>query len=179
MKDIGNNQIANFNRPMIFSGRSYIYLRSLTRCSIAIILLASFACSNEKKSESRALSTREKMFYDNKGVGPVQHIILDPVIDLKKAEAGEKIFNSKCISCHEMNEERRIGPGLKNITQRRRPEWILNMILNPMEMTKKDSLSKELLLIYMAQMTPMNVSNEEAIEILEYFRKTDNAAGKR
>jgi hypothetical protein len=46
-------------------------------------------------------------------------------------------------------------------------------MLNPLEMTKSDSLAKELLAIYSVQMVPMSLSNEDARAVLEYFRKRD------
>ena len=134
-----------------------------------------YSCSGENSAESgNVLSEKEKRYYPGTGVGPITDFQLASTIDLSMAKQGEKLFNAKCISCHVWSEERRIGPGLEGVTKRRRPEWILNQMLNPLEMTKKDSLAKELLSIYLAQMTPMNLTQEEAIAILEYLRKKDS-----
>jgi hypothetical protein len=40
-------------------------------------------------------------------------------------------------------------------------------------MTQKDSLAKELLSIYLAQMTPMNLTGKDARAVLEYFRNSE------
>ena len=85
----------------------------------------------------------------------------------------DRLFQSKCVTCHKISEERGIGPGLKGITQRRRPEWIMNQILNPLEMTQKDSMSKELFSIYKSQMTDMDLTEGDARNVLEYFRDND------
>ena len=67
-------------------------------------------------------------------------------------------------------EERYIGPALQDVTERRTPEWIMNMILNPEEMTKKDPIAKELLAEYLSPMANQSLEEEEARKILEYFR---------
>jgi mono/diheme cytochrome c family protein len=111
-------------------------------------------------------------FYSGKGVGPIKEIQLSG-IDQALAVEGEKLFRVNCISCHQASSARIIGPGLLGVTRRRTPEWIMNQILNPMEMTQKDSLAKELLAVYMAQMTPMSLNEKEARSILEFFRSND------
>ena len=87
------------------------------------------------------------------------------------AEAGELVFTAKCTSCHKLNSDKAIGPGLADLTKRRRPEWIMNMMLNPMEMTQKDSMAKELLSIYYSQMLDNNLTVEEARSVLEFLRE--------
>jgi mono/diheme cytochrome c family protein len=131
------------------------------------------SCVQESENKTKEISKAEKSFYNGIGVGPIKELKLDSVVNRERASEGEKIFLSKCISCHTMTDERKIGPGLKNVTKRRRPEWILNQILNPLEMTQKDSLSKILLSIYLAQMTPMNLTEKEARDVLEYFRSSE------
>ncbi len=110
----------------------------------------------------------------SKGVGPIQSVQLGP-LDSSMAEKGKAAFEQKCAACHRF-EERFVGPPLKGVTERRTPEWIMNMILNPVEMTQKDPAAKELLANYLTQMTYQNVSEEEARAILEYFRQFDGAS---
>ena len=82
----------------------------------------------------------------------------------------------KCTPCHKLNSEKLIGPGLKNITVRRKPEWILNMIANPMLMTRNDSIAKELLKTYLIQMPNQQYnSDEEMIALFEFLRLNDTA----
>ena len=60
---------------------------------------------------------------------------------------------------------------MKGITERRTPEFIMNMILNPQEMALKDSLANALLEEYNQAVMPyQGVSEEEARAMLEYFR---------
>jgi mono/diheme cytochrome c family protein len=107
----------------------------------------------------------------DKGIGPITEVKLGP-IDQNLVKKGKEIFDSKCASCHKL-EERYVGPPLKGVTKRRKPEWIMNMILNPTEMEQKDPIAKQLLAEYLTQMTFQNVSQEDARAILEYLRSVD------
>jgi cytochrome c len=107
------------------------------------------------------------------GVGPVKDVQLNGMIDPALVTKGEKIFKEKCQSCH-MIEKRHIGPAIKDVTKRRKPEWIMNMILNPEQMTKVNPIAKELFKEYMIQMVFQNVSHDDARAILEYFREIDS-----
>ncbi len=144
----------------------------LTKISVAIILvLGIISCSNKSTNEKKSsASDAEKKYYDHPGVGPIKELVLEKNIDPEMAADGEKQFQYYCITCHVITDERRIGPGLSGITKRRRPEWIMNQMLNPMGMVKEDSLSRELFQIYQVQMTDMELTKGQARAILEYFR---------
>src|SRR5678810_574673 len=43
---------------------------------------------------------------------------------------GKNIYDVKCQPCHKLNDEKLVGPGWKGVTQRRQPDWILNMVTN-------------------------------------------------
>lgn len=106
----------------------------------------------------------------NKGVGPVQSVTLDSVINTEMAAAGEQVYQEKCTACHKP-DKRYIGPAPKGILERRTPEWVMNMILNPEEMVKKDTIARLLLKEYdTSAMTNQHLTEAEARSILEYFR---------
>lgn len=105
----------------------------------------------------------------NKGIGPVKSLSLGP-LDQTMADEGQKIYMAKCSACHKA-EEKFIGPAPKGIMERRTPEWIMNMILNPEEMVKNDPIAKQLLIDFnLAPMANQHLTNDEARKILEYFR---------
>lgn len=108
----------------------------------------------------------------NKGIGPVKSVTLT-ALDEAKAKEGETLFTAKCSACHKL-EEKYVGPALKGVTQRRTPEWIMNMILNPGEMTQKDPIGKQLLAEFLSPMANQNVTEDEAGKMLEYFRSVDS-----
>lgn len=110
----------------------------------------------------------------SKGIGPVKEVKLDATVNEEMSNKGKAIFEQKCVSCHKWNEKL-VGPALSGVTKRRKPEWIMNMILNPVEMTQKDPTAQKLLEEHLTQMTFQNVTQEEARMILEHFRKKDGA----
>jgi hypothetical protein len=60
---------------------------------------------------------------------------------------------------------------MKGIYERRSPVWVMNMLLNPAEMLKKDPVAIALLKEYNnIMMLNQNLSNEEARSISEYLR---------
>ena len=106
----------------------------------------------------------------NKGVGPITNVILEDKVNISMANSGEKLFNQLCTSCHMINEDY-IGPAMSGILDRRSPEWIMNMILNPIQMLKEDPIAIELLEEYdFEYMYNQNLLEEEVREILECFR---------
>lgn len=109
----------------------------------------------------------------SKGVGPVTEVKIEAKIDAAMADKGKAAFEAKCTACHKIGE-RYVGPAITGVTKRRQPEWIMNMILNPAEMLQKDDVAKELLGEYLTPMTFQNVSQDEARQILEYFRQQDS-----
>lgn len=130
---------------------------------VSLLLMAGLlACGKEEKKEE----------ISELGIGPVKKVELGAInsIDAKK---GNELFSAKCSSCHKFGEKY-VGPDLKGVTKRRKPEWIMNMIINPVEMTKKDPVANELLATYFTQMTFQNISEKEVREILEYFREVDS-----
>ncbi|PKA15854.1 c-type cytochrome [Leptospira haakeii] len=127
-------------------------------------LVAFSFCGKEKPAEAESS-------VGSKGIGPVTSVTLG-TLDEGMAQKGKQNFETKCSACHKF-EEKVVGPALKGVTERRTPEWIMNMILNPIEMTQKDPIAQELLAEHLTQMTFQNVQESEAREILEYLRKMD------
>ena len=105
---------------------------------------------------------------DDKGVGPIESIELGE-IDQALVKNGENLFITKCSACHKI-DKRFVGPALKGVTQRRAPEWIMNMILDPDKMVKENPTAKQLLAEYISPMANQSLTQDEARAILEYFR---------
>lgn len=107
---------------------------------------------------------------DNKGVGPIKSVSFDTEINTEMAAAGEAKYKAICIACH-MTNQRMIGPALAGVYERRSPEWVMNMILNPDGMLKDDPIAKALLKEYNNSiMLNQNLSEEEARAVAEYLR---------
>lgn len=162
-----------------------LYTKKLSKyLSISIIItsLLFVACTKEEDTGKKDEPTTKQSeastqiastpVDDGKGFGPVKSISIPATIDKKLVTEGKKIFEMKCSACHNL-DTRKVGPALKGVTSRRKPEWIMNMILNPAEMTQKDPTAKELLGEYMTQMANQSLNEKEARAILEYFRSND------
>lgn len=106
----------------------------------------------------------------NKGIGPIKNLELSSSIDQAMADAGKEIYDRNCLACHKPTE-RFIGPPPQGILERRSPEWVMNMILNPEGMVKEDPLARALLIEFNGSpMANQNLTEEEARQVLEYFR---------
>jgi len=109
---------------------------------------------------------------DELGIGPIKSEVKLGPIDKNLVVKGEQTFTTKCSACHKL-DVKLVGPPLKDVTKRRRPEWIMNMMLNPQQMTMENPTAKELFATYLVQMTFQDVSQDDARAILEYFRNND------
>lgn len=114
-----------------------------------------------------------KAHSDSKGVGKFTVVKLD-AIDPIKADLGKAVFTTKCTTCHKLTADKFVGPGLAGVTNRRTPEWIMNMITNPELMMKSDPVAKKLFEEILTPMANQNVGDEDARHILEYLRWNDN-----
>lgn len=122
----------------------------------------------EKKTETIPPSKRIDL--NNKGVGPITSLELSSEIDQALVTKGEDVYKKMCTACHRA-EKKFIGPAPKGILERRSPEWVMNMILNPEKMVKEDQLAKDLLMEFNGSpMANQNLTEEEARAVLEYFR---------
>jgi mono/diheme cytochrome c family protein len=125
-------------------------------------------------SPSAEESATENAVDNGKGIGPVTDVEIPATIDKEMATKGHELFESKCTACHNSTADKKVGPGLKDVTKRRKPEWIMNMVMNPSEMTQKDPTAKELLGTYMAQMANQSLTQEETRQVLEFLRENDS-----
>ena len=140
--------------------------------SILVLGAMMMSCGGEKaKEEVKAEVKTEAVKIDpmqDKGVGTIKSIALGD-IDQAMVTKGEEVYKAKCTACHKISK-RFVGPGLKGVTERRTPEWIMNMILNPELMVAENATAKALLAEYSAPMANQNLTEEEARAILEYLR---------
>ncbi len=163
-----------------------IFAKSL----LLLISILLFACGGkeEKKSEGFSIERKkadtekpvtppasddkpsERVDLTNKGVGPITSLELSDEIDQAMADNGKEVYDRMCLACHRIGKKF-IGPAPDGILERRTPEWVMNMILNPELMVKEDPLAKDLLVEFNGSpMANQNLSEEEARAILEYFR---------
>lgn len=108
------------------------------------------------------------------GLGPIRDLQLGPV-DHELAEKGQAAFTTKCSACHKIGE-RYVGPELGQVLSRRRPEFVMNQMLNASEMVARHPVIKELLAQYYTPMPVQVTDQAEARSILEYLRSVQTGA---
>ena len=112
--------------------------------------------------------------YDpERGEGKFKDITLDEKLDEALAAKGEKVYELKCASCHKLTDEKLVGPGWAGVTTQHKPEWILNFMTNTDAMLDKDPKAQAMLELCMVRMPNQNLSDEDAMGLLEFMRKND------
>ena len=94
-------------------------------------------------------------------------------LDQAMATSGEKVFAVKCSGCHKLTDEKLVGPGWKGVTERNKPEWIMNFVTNTAEMIDKDPKVQAQLELCLVRMPNQTLTDEEARHLLEFMRKND------
>lgn len=131
-----------------------------------------------KKTENTIKTTTttkpsETIDLTNKGVGPIKSIILPTEINQQMVTEGKAVFKRLCSACHRVGKKF-IGPDVKGILNKRTPEWVMNIILDPEGMVKNDPLAKSLLKEFNGSpMVNQNLTEKQALAILEYIRSLE------
>src|SRR4051794_25851156 len=74
---------------------------------------------------------------DTKGKGKFTDVKLTHPLDKEMVRNGKILYDVKCGACHKLTDEKLVGPGWKGVTDRRKPEWIMNFLTNTDEMIDK------------------------------------------
>lgn len=144
---------------------------------IATVLL--FACGGgetnqqeSKTTEADQAETTEKVS-EAPGVIKASDVQLTDPLEKSMIDKGRIIYEMKCAACHKLTDQRVVGPGFAGVTNRRRPEWILNMITNVDMMLDTDPEAQKLLEECLTRMPNQGVSLEDSRNILEFLRQND------
>jgi cytochrome c2 len=139
--------------------RPHILMRIIC---ISLLFLWFISCSGS--NQQRELSD----FESEHGIGPITEIIDLGPYDQDLALRGKEIYSALCMMCHGQNDSD-IAPSLEGILDRRSPEYVMNMILNPTGMIRwhPTRLSGER---YLTSMPYQSLSPDEARAIVEFLR---------
>ncbi|HVZ55112.1 MAG TPA: cytochrome c [Chitinophagaceae bacterium] len=149
---------------------------------LALVVLLGIHCGNNPgqpvSQQAPAVRTKADTVVmlagnNSKGVGRFSHIALTHPLDPKMVESGQRIYQSKCFACHLLSGEILVGPGWKDVTHRRTPEWIMNWITNTKVMLDKDQAAQADMVVCLIRMPNQDLTDEEAREVLEFMRKND------
>ncbi len=146
---------------------------------LAVLLMASLfiiSCSEGTKKEPKPVDVGEL----TKDVPEVHgselkesDITLGTPLDQSMVSTGKATYELKCQSCHKLTAEKLVGPGWKDVTKRRQPLWIMNMITNVEMMLETDAEAQKMLELCMVRMPNQNISTDDARKLLEYMRSND------
>lgn len=140
--------------------------------------IALYACSQGGKqnndNNTAVRSTANPEDYDpTRGEGKFDNVDVGDQLDVAMAQEGKVIADLKCASCHKYTDERLVGPGWAGVSEKHRPEWIMNFITNPDPMIDKDPELQAQLEICLVRMPNQNLSDDDARKILEFMREND------
>lgn len=148
----------------------------MKKCLIPLFFMIISLLSSCDNKENSANSNSDKKATEtvdpkaDKGVGPITSLILDDKIDESMVKKGQEVFQAKCTACHKP-DVKYIGPAPKGVLDRRSPEFVMNMILNPEKMIAENATVKQMIGENNgAVMANQNLTKEEARAVLEYFR---------
>lgn len=150
------------------------------KLSLFIVALIMFtSCGKKEKDVEDFSATDTKTEVDassydpNRGLGKFTTVELGDKLDVAMAAEGEKIQGVKCSACHKLTDEKLVGPGWKGVTERKKPEWIMNFITNPDAMIDKDPELQAQLEICLVRMPNQALTDDDARHLLEFMRKND------
>ncbi|MGE0439257.1 MAG: c-type cytochrome [Gemmatimonadales bacterium] len=147
---------------------------SFSAAALLATALLAFGCGGEKPASGTppappAPGSDLTSFQLEHGIGPVTSVVELGPLDQVLADQGKAAFEVKCTACHKMGEKY-VGPALGEVTTRRSPTFIMNMIMNPNEMVERHPVGKQLLAEHMTMMANQGIAVEEARAIVEYLR---------
>lgn len=149
------------------------------KLSLFIVAITMFISCGKKEKDTEdfstgAASTEDVSTYDpNRGLGKHTSVDLGDKLDVAMAAEGGKIQAVKCSACHKLTDEKLVGPGWKGVTERKKPEWIMNFITNPDPMIDKDPELQSQLEICLVRMPNQSLTDTDARNILEFMRQND------
>jgi cytochrome c2 len=132
------------------------------------------ACGGSDDSSGQSKNPPKSMIADakpddGKGVGEFKDVQLNSPLNAAMVSDGQAIYDLKCSACHKLGEKRVVGPGFKGVTDRRKPEWIMNMITNVEVMLEEDPAARKMLEECLTRMPNQNLTAEDARAVLEFL----------
>jgi len=134
-----------------------------------------FACAGgEQEGADRGSAEKTVEADDGRGVGEITNVTLNDPLNPDMVSRGKAIYEMKCAACHKLTAQRVVGPGWAGVTERRKPEWIMNMITNVEVMLEKDPAARQLLEECLTRMPNQNLSIGDARDVLELMYSNDS-----
>lgn len=147
---------------------------------LSVLLFAgsifTFSCKEGVKNDEKPVDIQELTKDKTETHGPEikdDEIKLTNPLNAQWITTGKATYELKCMSCHKLTADKLVGPGWKDVTKRRVPVWIMNMINNTDMMLDSDPEAQKLLELCMVRMPNQNLTKDQAREIIEFMRSND------
>lgn len=160
---------------------SFSYPRKASRraCALAFVCGALVLAGCTSKEEAEKAAKEGPQPADIIAQQPKTHGVEIKTVQITKplnqqwVAAGKGLYEMKCLACHKLTADRLVGPGWAGVSKRRQPVWIMNMITNVDVMLEKDEEAQKLLEMCLVRMPNMNITPDEARQLLEFMRHND------
>ena len=141
--------------------------------TLVLVLAGTMACSDAENASQPSTPPAETNGLTaaqlENGIGPITSLELT-AINPELVEQGSDIYATKCAMCHKF-DGRYVGPSMEGLLDRRTPEFVMNMMLNPTEMVEKHPEVKKMLAEFLTPMPNQNLTEADARAVLEYIRQ--------
>jgi mono/diheme cytochrome c family protein len=98
----------------------------------------------------------------------------EPEVNQFMVQKGQKVFDTKCTTCHNLTAKPYKASGLKGITIKRKPVWVMNFITGvPMDRLVTDGKEQATLAQCYTRQEGNRLSIPEARDFLELMRNID------
>ena len=142
-------------------------MRTQVKILIPLFFIYLTACGQKTTQDEVIVASADEP------IGAVKYVLLEDPLEAELIVEGKTIYEQKCSACHYLNDEKLVAPGWADITNRREPTWIMNMILNVNIMLEVDSIACELLEENETRMPEQHLSVDQARSVLEFMRQND------
>jgi mono/diheme cytochrome c family protein len=98
---------------------------------------------------------------------------------ITNAQDGKALFNRNCTSCHTIGGGRKVGPDLKGVTQKRKPDWIVKFVQSSKDVIASGDADAVALFneFNKIPMPSHNLSSAEVLAIINFIASGGDAGG--
>ena len=149
--------------------------KSILSLAACTLFLVSCNSKEDAEKEAKAAPTPDQILAGKPEIHgtEIAAVELTHPLNQEWVAKGKVTYEMKCLPCHKLTEVKLVGPGWKDVTKRRKPEWVMNMITNVDMMLEKDEEAQKLLELCLVRMPNLSIPKDDARQILEFMRDND------
>ena len=149
-------------------------IRTLALGGLVLALAGCGGSGNSSSSSASSSAPDPSGSQLNSGPKAIETVQFNPGL----ADWGAQVFQQRaCVTCHAIGQ-RKQGPDLAGVANRRTEAWMTRQIMEPEWMVKNDPLSHQLFAEYALQMANQHVPEQEVKALIQFlYRETKNGTG--